>query len=328
MIIEKENIEAGLWGLVGDKSMRIVIAGGSGLIGRELTSTLTAAGDEVIILSRNPELVKGMPPGVNVIKWNGKTLEDWGMQIEKSDVVINLTGENLSGVGFLPTRWTKERKLRIVQSRINSGKVLTKAIEKAADKPSVFVQASGIGFYGAHQEKSLNEEDGGGDDFSTNLCKEWEASSQPVEIMGIRRVVVRNGVVLSTKGGALPLLLLPYKLFVGGPLGNGNQIYSWIHIIDEVNAIQFLVRNNQAKGVFNLTAPNPVTNDEFGRTIAKVMKRPHYFPIPGFAMRLAFGEVSSMVLEGQKVLPQKLLDEGFGFTYPGLEEALKDLLRK
>jgi len=308
--------------------MRIIIAGGSGLIGRELTSTLTAARDEVIILSRNPEKVKGMPAGVSAIKWDGKTLQDWGLQIEQSDVVINLTGENLSGEGFLPSRWTKERKLRLVESRINSGKVLTKAIELAKTKPSVFIQASGIGYYGTHQEKSFNEGDGGGDDFSANLCKEWEASSQPVELMGMRRVVVRNGVVLSTKGGALPLLLLPYKLFVGGPLGDGHQIYSWIHITDEVNAIQFLIRDNKANGVFNLTAPNPVTNDEFGRTIGQVMKRPHYFPIPGFAMRLAFGEVSSMVLEGQKVLPQKLSEAGYIFKFPRLDDALKDILKK
>ncbi len=324
----KDTTEAGFSGSIRGKSMRVVIAGGSGLIGRELTSTLTAAGDEVIILSRNPAMVKGLPAGVSVIKWDGKTLQDWGLQIEKSEVVINLTGENLSGEGFLPSRWTKERKLRLVQSRINSGKVLTKAIEMAKTKPSVFVQASGIGFYGTHQEKSLNEGDDSGDDFSANLCKEWEASSLPVEIMGIRRVVIRNGVVLSTKGGALPLLLLPYKLFVGGPLGDGHQIYSWIHITDEVNAILFLIHDNQAKGVFNLASPNPVSNEEFGRTIGQVMKRPHYFPIPGFAMRLAFGEVSLMVLEGQKVIPQKLLEAGYIFKFPGLEDALKDLLKK
>jgi len=308
--------------------MRIIIAGGSGLIGRELSSILTTAGDEVIILSRNPEMIKGMPAGVRGIKWDGKTLQGWELEIEKSDAIVNLTGENLSGEGFFPSRWTKDRKFRLVQSRVDSGIVLTKAIEIAKTKPSVFIQASGIGFYGTYQEKPLNEEDDGGDDFSAKLCKKWEASSQPVELMGVRRLVIRNGVVLSTKGGALPLLLLPYKLFAGGHLGNGHQIYSWIHITDEANAIQFLIRDNQAKGVFNLTAPNPVTNDEFGRTIGRVMKRPHYLPIPGFAMRLAFGEVSSMVLEGQKVLPQKLMEAGYGFKFTRLEDALKDLLLK
>lgn len=308
--------------------MRIIIAGGSGLIGRELTSALTTAGDEVIILSRKPEIIKGMPVEVNVLKWDGKTVQDWGSQIEYSDVVVNLTGENLSGQGFLPSRWTKERKLRLVKSRVESGTVLTKAIEMAKTKPSVFVQASGIGFYGTHQEKPLSEGDNGGEDFLANLSKEWEASSQPVERMGVRRVIVRNGVVLSNKGGALSFILLPYRLFVGGPFGSGNQIYSWIHIDDEVNAILFLIRDTQARGVYNLTSPYPVTNDEFGRTISKAMKRPHYFPIPGFVMHLIFGEVAIMVLEGQNVLPKKLLESGYEFKFPRLEIAIKDILKK
>jgi uncharacterized protein (TIGR01777 family) len=269
-----------------------------------------------------------MPAGVKVIQWDGRTVQDWGTQVSHSDGIVNLTGENLSGKGFFPTRWTKERKIRMVQSRVDSGKVLTKTVEMANVKPSVFVQASGVGYYGTQQEKSLTEEDHGGDDFSANLCKEWEASSQPVEMMGVRRVVVRTGVVLSTKRGALPLLLLPYKLWVGGPLGDGRQVYSWIHIDDEVNAIRFLIRNEKANGTFNLTSPNPMTNSEFGKTISKVVKRPHYLPIPGFAMHLAFGEVSFLVLEGQRVLPQNLLRSGYVFKFPGLEDALKDFLMK
>ena len=308
--------------------MRVVIAGGSGLIGRELTSSLCTAGDEVTILSRNPHKVTGLPVGAKAVQWDGKSLQDWGQYVENADAIVNLTGENLSGEGFFPSRWTAERKLRLVDSRVNSGQVLSKAIEIASRKPSVFVQASGIGYYGTEQERQLTEADESGDDFSANLCKEWEASSQPVEAMGVRRVVVRNGVVLSTKGGAMPLILLPFRLFVGGPLGNGQQVYSWIHIADEVAAIQFLLRNNQAKGVFNLTSPNHMTNAEFGRTIGKVMRRPYYFPVPDFAMRLAFGEVAAMVLKGQKVIPQKLLEAGYAFKFPRLEEALKDLLYK
>jgi uncharacterized protein (TIGR01777 family) len=308
--------------------MRIMIAGGSGLIGRLLTSVLSASGDEVIILSRNPSKVTELPASAKALQWDGKSIGDWAKQIEFTDAVINLTGENLSGEGLLPSRWTKERKMRIVQSRLTSGKVLTKAIELAETKPSVFVQSSGIGYYGTLQVIGLTEEDSAGNDFSANLCIEWEASSQPVEQMGVRRLVVRNGVVLSTKGRVLPLLVLPYKMWIGGRLGSGKQVYSWIHPEDEVSAIQFLIRNNQTKGVFNFTAPNPVTNDEFGRTIGRVMGRPHYFPVPGFALRLAFGEVASMVLEGQRVIPKKLLDLGFEFKFPTLELALMDLLKK
>lgn len=308
--------------------MRIILAGGSGLIGRELTELLSSEGDEVIILSRNPVKVTGLPRSARAVQWDGKSVQDWGKLIEESDAVVNLTGENLSGEGFLPSRWSSERKLRLVQSRVNSGKVLTQAIDTSAHKPSVFVQASGIGFYGTLQTKTLTESDPPGDDFLANLSKEWEASSQAVEAMGVRRVVVRNGVVLSTRGGALPLILLPHRLYVGGPLGNGRQVYSWIHISDEVRAIQFLLHNNEATGVFNLTSPNPLPNKEFEKTIASVMKRPYYLPVPGIAMRLALGEVALLVLEGQKVIPQKLLSAGFEFKYPFLEDALRNLLSR
>ncbi len=308
--------------------MRIMIAGGSGLIGRVLTSVLCAEGDTVLILSRNPLKVTELPKGAGVLKWDGKTVGDWAKEVDKTDAIVNLTGENLSGEGFLPSRWTKNRKIRLSQSRVNSGKVLTKAIEMAAVKPSVYIQASGIGYYGTRQIKSLTEIDSAGNDFLADLCVGWEASSQPVEMLGVRRVVTRNGVVLSAQGGALSLLVLPYKLWVGGRFGNGKQVYSWIHIHDEVNALKFLIRNNQARGVFNLTSPNPVTNDEFGRTIGKVLHRPHYFPIPGIGMRLALGEVAVMVLEGQSVLPKKLLDLGFEFKFSTLTEALSDLLKK
>ncbi len=308
--------------------MRIMIAGGSGLIGRALTSALSAAGDEVTILSRNPSKVIGLPESARALLWDGKSIADWIEKVEITDAVVNLTGENLSGEGFLPSRWTEDRKISLEQSRMNSGKVLTKAIELAATKPSVFVQTSGIGYYGTLQEKALTEVDSHGNDFLANLCIGWEASSQPVEQMGVRRLVVRNGVVLSMKGRVLPLLLLPYKMWAGGRFGSGQQVYSWIHIDDEVSAIQFLMRNNQAQGVFNFTSPNPVTNEEFGRTIGRVMGRPHYFPVPGFAMRLAFGEVASMVLEGQRVLPKKLLSAGYEFKFPTLEAALTDLFKK
>jgi uncharacterized protein (TIGR01777 family) len=305
-----------------------MIAGGSGLIGRALTTVLINHGDEVTILSRNPAKVKGLPIGTSVIQWDGKEVGKWASQLEKTDAVVNLTGENLSGARFFPSRWTKERKIRILQSRVDSGRALTKAIQMASSKPAIFVQSSGIGYYGTMQMKPLTEKDQSGDDFSARLCIQWEAASQPIEDLGVRRVVVRNGVVLATKGKVLPLLLLPYKMWVGGRLGSGNQVYSWIHIEDEVNAILYLIKNSQAKGIFNLTSPYPVTNDEFGKTIGKLLNRPHYFTIPGFAMHLVFGEVATMVLEGQRVLPVKLLEQGYEFRFPTLEVALSDLLNK
>jgi len=307
--------------------MRIIIAGGSGLIGCALTTALVLDRNEVIILSRNPGKVIGMPVAVKIIQWDGKTVQDWGNEMNNCDVVINFVGENLSGKGLLPSRWNKERKERLLTSRVNAGIVLSKAIEMSNKKPAVFIQASGIGIYGTQREKLFTEASEVGNDFLANLSKLWEASSAQVETLGVRRVVVRNGVVLSTKGGALRPILLPYKIFIGGRIGDGRQVYSWIHITDEVNAIRLLIEQDQASGVFNLSSPNPVTNDEFGRTISAVMKRPHYLPIPGFVMRLAFGEVANMVLEGQRVMPRKLLDEGYIFKFPTLYEALTDLLK-
>ncbi len=307
--------------------MRVLIAGGSGLIGGALTQVLVNQGDEVGILSRNPTKIKRSSAGVHLIQWDGKSIQAWVQEVKNFDAIVNLTGENISGTGFLPSRWTEERKQELVQSRVMAGKVLTQAIEMASTRPSIFVQASGIGYYGTRQTKPLSEGDQAGDDFLANLSKKWEASSQPVEAMGLRRVIIRNGVVLSTRGGALPFMLLPYKMWVGGPLGNGKQVYSWIHIADEANAISFLLHNNQAIGIYNLTSPNPVTNNEFGKAIGKVMGRPHYFPIPGIAMRLALGEVADTVLEGQRVLPNRLLEQGFSFKFPVLEDALRDLLK-
>ncbi|PWB50912.1 MAG: TIGR01777 family protein [Anaerolineales bacterium] len=305
--------------------MRIMMAGGSGLIGRELASLLVASGDEVLILSRNPTKVPAMV-GIGAIPWDGKTVQEWAREVDNCEVIINLTGENLSGKGFPPTRWTEKRKQLLVQSRVESGKVLTKAIELARRKPSVFVQASGIDYYASESPKVITEEDPAGNDFLARLSVEWEASSKPVEAMGVRRIVTRNGIVLSKRGGALPLLMLPYKLWVGGRMGSGKQVYSWIHIKDEIEAIRYLIMHNDAQGVYNLTSPSPLSNDEFGRTLGKVLKRPHYFPVPATAMKLALGEVASMVLEGDRVVPKRLLELGYQFKFPFLADALADLL--
>jgi uncharacterized protein (TIGR01777 family) len=308
--------------------LKILIAGGSGMIGRQLSALLIDGGDQVIILSRTPSKVKGMPTGVEVFPWDGKTIQDWVQQVDYSDAIINLAGENLSGYRFPPSRWTEKRKNLLRNSRLEAGNVLTKAVKMAGKKPSVFIQASGISYYGTKQERALTEADPPGNDFLANLAIDWETSSSQIAEQSVRYVIIRNGVVLSVSGGALPYLLLPYKLWVGGRLGNGKQVLSWIHLIDEARAIQFLVHNPTASGVFNLTSPNPMTDDEFGKTIGKVMHRPHYFPVPGFAMKLALGEVSMMVLEGQRVLPKRLVELGFQYNFPVLDDALVDLLNK
>ena len=306
--------------------MRIIIAGGSGLIGNALTHDLLQDKHEVIILSRNPGYRSSMQPEVKLYTWDGKTQQGWGKLVEGADIIVNLAGANIAGEGFFPARWTKERKENIRLSRINAGKAITEAITSAQEKPKVLVQSSGIGFYGPRNDVLLDETADSGNDFMAHLCQEWESSTAEVEAQGVRRVIIRTGVVLSKQGGALNRLLLPYKLFLGGPLGNGRQVMSWIHIMDEVKAIRFLIENEQTRGVYNLTAPNPVTNAEMGKQIGKNLHRPYYLPVPDFAMRMLFGEVSSVVLDGQRVLPKRLLQSGYVFKYPAVDMALAEIL--
>ena len=306
--------------------MRVIIGGGAGLIGRQLTKELAQHGYEVIILSRNPEKVIRLPKGVEVVAWDGLSIQGWGHLVNEALAIVNLSGENIAGGGFFPSRLTDERKRRIRDSRILSGKVLVEAIGAAKNKPEVYVQSSAIGYYGFHGDEKLNVDSPPGDDFFAEW-KEWEKVSAPVEDMGVRRVIIRTGIIFSTgRGSALNRLVLPYKLFAGGSIGNGKQYLSWIHETDEARAIRFLIENKDARGAFNLTAPNPATNAEVGKTIAKVLQRPYYLHAPGFAFKLAFGEISALVTDGQRVMPQRLLEHGFEFRFPELEPALQDIL--
>jgi uncharacterized protein (TIGR01777 family) len=307
--------------------MRYIITGGTGLIGTALATDLVADRHEVIALSRTPERRGGLPEEVRVVGWDGRTAEGWGHLAEGAGAIVNLAGANLAGKGFLPSRWTDERKRIIRDSRVNSGRAVVAAVQQAGEKPRVLVQSSGVGYYGARGDEPVTEEADAGNDFLARLAAdEWEPSTASVEEMGVRRVIIRTGAVLSSREGALPRLALPFRLFVGGTLGSGEQWHSWIHLRDEVRAIRFLVEREEASGPFNFTAPNPATNAEFGRTLGKVLNRPSWLPVPGFAMRLAFGQVSEVLLEGQRAVPWRLLELGFEFRFPELEAALQDLL--
>lgn len=308
--------------------MRTIITGGTGLIGRALAANLAADGHEVILLSRNPERATGLPQGVRAERWDARTAEGWGHLADGADAIVNLAGANLAGEGFFPSRWTTDRKRLIRDSRVNSGRAVVQATEQASQKPRVVIQASGVGYYGFRGDEQITEDDQAGDDFLGRLaCDDWEPSTAPVEELGVRRAIIRSGAVLSARGGALPRLSLPFRLFVGGPMGSGKQWFPWIHLQDEVAAIRFLVENQEASGPFNLSAPNPLTNAQFARVLGRVMGRPSLVPIPGFAMRLAFGKVASVLLAGQRVIPRRLLDLGFQFRFPHAEAALRDLLR-
>ena len=307
--------------------MRVVITGGTGLIGRALAANLVADGHEVIVLSRAPSRAPRMPGGVRVEPWDARTAQGWGHLADGATAIVNLAGASLAGEGFFPTRWTPARIRIIRESRLDAGCAVVEAVTQARQKPDVVVQASTVGYYGYHGDERLTEAAESGSDWAARfVAQEWEPSTQPVEEMGIRRVVVRSGVVLSTEDGALPRLLLPFRLFAGGPMGSGKQWYSMIHVQDHARALRFLIETEAARGAFNLTFPEAITNGELARQIGRMMRRPAFIPVPGFAMRLAFGEVADVVLKGQRVVPRRLLELGFQFHFPTAEAALEDLL--
>jgi len=300
--------------------MRVIITGGTGLIGRALSADLAADGHEVIILSRSPERAPAMPKYVRVVGWDARTADGWGGLANGADAIVNLAGASLR------RRWTPHYKQIIRTSRVNAGQAVVDAVEKAAVKPRVVIQASGAGAYGPRGAEVITEEADFGDGFLGRTAAAWEASTAAVEELGARRAIVRSGVALSMKGGAFPILALPYRFFVGGPLGRGDQWLPWIHMEDEIRAIRFLIESETATGPFNLSAPNPLTNAEFGRTLARVLGRPALVRVPAFAVRLVLGEMSTVVLHGQRAIPKRLLDLGFDFRFPEAETALRNLL--
>lgn len=302
--------------------MKILIAGGSGLIGSALSRHYIEKGQEVYILSRRGSTA-GLPAGAKGVEWDAQSARGWGDLMNEMDVVINLTGENL-GAG----RWTEERKQRFYASRIQSGKALMEAMHQAARKPAALVQSSAIGYYGNGGDQLLDESSPPGKDFLARLCVDWEESTREAEFMGVRRIVLRTGVVLAEGAEVLNRLILPFRLFAGGPLGSGRQWLPWIHMADVVGAVDYLVENSQLDGVFNLSAPQPVQNAAFGKTLARILHRPYWLPVPAFALKLVLGEMSKLVLEGQRAIPRRLLDAGYVFRFVEHETALRNLLIK
>lgn len=301
--------------------MRIIITGGTGLIGRALAANLVADGHEVIVLTRNPTRTTRLPAAVKLVKWDAATATGWGDLADGADAIVNLAGE-----GIADGRWSQQRKEGIYTSRVNAGAAVMQAIEAADRKPKVLIQSSAVGYYGPSTDKILTEDAAPGSDFLSQVCFDWEASTAGAESLGVRRVVIRTGIVLSNEGGAWPKIVLPFKLFAGGPIGSGRQYWPWIHLDDEVAAIRFLIENPEASGVFNLSAPTPLSNREFAAKLGAVMGRPAFFPAPGFALRVVFGEMSTVLLDGQRAVPQRLEQAGFRFRYPDAEAAFKALL--
>lgn len=307
--------------------MKIIITGGSGLIGQALTKELIHGGHEVYILNRNPDQTIRQLPDATAVYWDGKTQGDWVNYVNGADAIINLAGESIAGKNLLNMRWTSKRKIQIRESRVNAGKVLVEAIRTVEDKPALLIQSSAVGIYGPLADQIVDENYPIANDYLAKVCVDWEKSTKEVESMGVRRVILRTGLVFSKDGGIFSLLKLPFSLFVGGTLGSGLQYLSWIHIDDVVEGVKFLIEDQKAVGIFNFSAPIPVSNKEFAKKMGKAMQRPSLIPLPSFVMKLALGEVSTLALDGQRVVPSHLLERGYQFKYKNLEDALVDLLQ-
>ncbi len=301
--------------------MKIAIFGGSGFIGRNLTKALSQSGEEVFIFSRKnslPSELKGLEKVQLIV--NSKPLSE---TLEGIDIVINLAGESVVG-----ERWTKERMAALRTSRVDFTKEIIDAIEKLKIKPKVFLQGSAIGFYGMHNGATpiFSDKDKCGDDFLAKLCVDWESEALRAKEKGIRTVLLRTGIVLSPESGALEKMLLPFKMFVGGPLGNGKQYMSWIHINDMVGAIRFLLSHPTAEGPFNLTSPKPCSNEDFSSVLGRVLGRPSFMKVPEFSLKALYGDGADVIIKGQNVIPAKLIALDYQFQFPELKTALENLL--
>jgi hypothetical protein len=295
--------------------MRVVIAGGTGLIGRALTAACASKGYEALVLSRRP-----VPGDARSLLWDGASSGPWQEALDGADAVVNLAGESVAD-----GRWNPARKKVLSDSRLNSTRALVAAISVSKKRPKVFISASATGYYGDRGEDALNEGSPAGSDFLAGLCAAWEREAQVAEPLGIRTVCLRTGIVLSKDGGALGKMLPIFKLGLGGPLGSGSQWMSWIALEDLLDLILYSMSHDVA-GPVNGTAPNPVTNKDFTAALARVLGRPAFLPAPAFVLRLALGEMSGMLLGGQKVMPQKALESGFVFKHPQVEAAIRAAL--
>jgi uncharacterized protein len=307
----------------------IVITGATGVIGVEVASKLISAGRSVVIFARSPEAAAEKIPGAaEYVRWDSDMDSgDWTRALDGAYGVIHLAGKPL-----LDARWSEEHKVACYNSRIKGTRALVSAMSAAAKKPEVMVSSSAIGYYGSFEHcndsSALSEADAAGKDFLAKICFDWEREAIPAEKLGTRVVLLRTGIVLSTRGGMLQKMMTPFSFFLGGPIGTGNQCISWIHIDDEVSIILEALDNPAFKGPVNAVSPTPVNMKEFATKLGEVMGRPSLLPVPKFAVQFLMGEGAEYAVKGQKVIPEFLDTVGFSFAWPELGDALGDLIGK
>ena len=297
--------------------MQLVLTGASGFIGSALCERLLQAGHTLVLLTQGSP-PNASTPGKRWSHWTPGSIGEWAKAVDGADGVINLAGEPLAG-----RKWTQKQQMRLQQSRYDSTRSIVLACARARQKPKFLVNASAVGYYGPRQDEILTEDAPPGNDFLANLCLGWEAEAIGAETLGVRVIRLRTGIVLGPGGGALVKMVEPFKWFVGGPLGSGEQWMSWIHLEDEVNLILHLIARTSIAGPVNATAPNPVRNKEFCQTLAVVLRRPCWLPVPAIALRVALGKMAEMVLTGQRVIPAAAQESGYRFRYPNLKDALE-----
>lgn len=304
--------------------MKIAITGATGFVGSRLVEKLTPEKHQILVLTRNRERAKRVFPStafpnVEIIAYNPMESGSWQQSISGCDGVINLAGEPIS------ERWTPEHKKAILESRQIGTQKIVEAINQASQKPNILINASAIGYYGTSETATFDENSPSGNDFLAKVCQAWEAEAKKVKESGVRLVIFRFGIVLGD-GGALAKMIAPFKMFAGGPLGNGRQWFSWIHRDDLVNLIIAALKRSDLEGTFNATAPNPVRMTQLCQILGEVMHRPSWLPVPDLALELLLGEGAKVVLEGQEVLPKATFASGLTFQYPTLKAALTEIL--
>jgi uncharacterized protein len=300
--------------------MKILMTGGTGFVGSYLTARLLKDGHEVTIVIRSHEEAKGAAPGVSFVQGNPTQKGTWQEAVRHNDAVINLAGAPIF------TKWTDEQKREIRESRVSTTRNIVEAIETNPQKSFALFSTSAVGYYGFHEDEELTENSPPGDDFLATVAAEWEGEALKAQQKGARVVITRFGIVLGAGGGALGQMIPLFRKFAGGPIGSGQQWFSWVHTQDLAEAFLFLLSHPELSGPFNVCSPHPVRNRELAKALGEALHRPSFIPAPGFMIKLVLGEFGSVILKGQRVLPRRLLESGFVFQHPDIHEALESVV--
>jgi uncharacterized protein (TIGR01777 family) len=303
--------------------MKIIITGGTGFIGSHLIQHLANDTHQIILYTRgSPRTITVNHASLKFVYWDPQTSGSWFEELNGSDVVINLVGKNV-----FEARWNEKVKSEILESRILPTQLLVEAISRVEQKPPLLISASAVGFYGDRNDEVITEKSSGGNDFLADVVNQWEGAAYAAEQFGVRVATPRIGLVLEKTGGMIGKMLMPFQMFVGGPIGSGKQFLPWVHMDDVVRGILYPIENKMFGGIYNLVSPNPVPMNEFSKIFGSVLHRPSWIPVPDLALKTLYGEGAKVILSGQKVIPEKLLNAGYQFSFTDLKTALLDILR-